>query len=82
LAKLDKITDKVKNARGSSGLKWKKHFKHQPKDIECTHCKYTERENSIPKDKFTVKRRDGTLDEIKEITILRGRHDDCMGWTF
>tara|TARA_R110000737_G_C14347009_1_gene444404 strand:+ start:64 stop:342 length:279 start_codon:yes stop_codon:yes gene_type:complete len=58
----------------------------------CLHCKYEICENSMPRNNFKVQ--DNILDkngkptgkttprEIKEITIVRGSHDDITGWIF
>jgi len=81
LVKLTKIIDKIKESRGSDGLKWEK-LAHNPDSMDCLHCKYTEREDSIPKDKFTVKEFGGGTKTISQIEIVRGRHDDCIGWKF
>jgi|TARA_R110000823_G_C15846681_1_gene491735 hypothetical protein len=57
---------------------------------KCLHCKYQQAENSLPKESFKVnqsvldkngKHTGKTIEkEIKEITIVRGSHDDVIGW--
>jgi len=47
---------------------------------ECLHCKYTKRENSIPKENFTVKDKDGNDHLITEITVVVGEDGDIIGW--
>ena len=58
----------------------------------CLHCKYQMCEDSMPRESFKVN--DPILDkngnatgkvnvrEIKEISIIRGLHDEIVGWTF
>ena len=58
----------------------------------CLHCKYEIAENSMPRNSFNVL--DNVIDkngeptgktklrEVKEITIVRGSHDEIQGWTF
>ena len=56
----------------------------------CLHCKYEICENSMPRNSFIInetvfdknnKPTNKTIKkEIKEITIVRGSHDDIMGW--
>jgi hypothetical protein len=57
----------------------------------CLHCKYEICENSMPRESFKVNKaiinKDGKqtgiiVKEIKEITIVRGSHDDIQGWTW
>ena len=58
----------------------------------CLHCKYEICEASLPRESFKVKNnildKHGKLTneiitrEIKEITIVRGLHDDIIGWSF
>jgi len=60
----------------------------------CLHCKYSEREKSIPKNDFKIKEIKKSIDDkgkttiteklrtVKEITIVRGRHQDVIGWTY
>ena len=59
---------------------------------ECLHCKYVICEESMPRNSFKVNEivldKQGKLTdkvitkEIKEITIVRGSHDDIQGWSF
>ena len=79
MVKFDTIIDVVKKSKGVSNLRWKK-FKHNPNNYNCIHCKYTERENSIPKEKYEIIRPDGTKQTINKIRIVRGSDDDCVGW--
>ena len=56
----------------------------------CLHCKYEICENSMPRNSFKVLDQDYDIKgnpkgkprerEIKEITIVRGSHDDIVGW--
>tara|TARA_R110002051_G_scaffold174404_1_gene244644 strand:+ start:424 stop:708 length:285 start_codon:yes stop_codon:yes gene_type:complete len=52
----------------------------------CMNCKYQQAENSLPKSNFNQvsidKKGKETLRIINEITIVRGSHDDIIGWTF
>ena len=59
---------------------------------ECIHCKSEECWNSVPKENFKVK--DFPLDKdgnptgetitrtVKEITLVRGKFEDIIGWKF
>ena len=53
---------------------------------ECLHCRYSKAEKSIPKTNFTVMEKDENGNEvlrtISEIKIIRGSHDDIIGWSF
>jgi len=55
------------------------------------HCKYSKALESVPKENFKVN--DDVLDKngkvtkkqtriVKEITILKGSHDDVIAWTY
>lgn len=72
------VVDKLKGQE----KKWKKFIKHIDSDIDCLHCKYTEREKSIPNKEFKIKNIKGADVTVKKITIMYGRHDDVVGWTF
>ena len=58
----------------------------------CLHCKYQICQDSMPRESFKVNQEvmdkngkpTGKLiqKEIKEITIVRGSHDDILGWNF
>ncbi len=60
-----------------------------PNDIEhrypmlrtCKFCKYTECENSVPREPFEVVY-EGKKVLITKITIKRGKDDDILGWQF
>ena len=80
MVKLDEITDKVKDKKGSNNLKWKLKFKHESNNIDCEHCLFKEREESIPKDKYEIKNMKGDTITINKITVIRGSLDDCIGW--
>ena len=91
-----KINNKIDSPRWKSIPCTCKHDKdHIELDYpfkECLHCRYEICENSCPTESFSVT--DQILDkdnkptgetkqrEIKEITLVYGRHDDLMGWTF
>ena len=57
---------------------------------DCLHCKYQKCEDSMPRNSFkiieTIMDSKGNPTsktkerEIKEITIVRGSHDDIIGW--
>jgi len=79
LAKPIKINDISEEKKITS--KWKL-FKHSDTDPNCQHCKCTIAENSIPKDEFTIKKKNGGNITIKQITVKRGRYGDCIGWIF
>jgi len=53
---------------------------------KCLHCKYTEAENSIPKESFNItvydKNNKQKILTINKIKIVIGRHDDVIGWSF
>ena len=58
---------------------------------ECKHCKYNECWLSVPQDDFKVKESEMKNDKptgkiitrtIKEITLVRGSHEDIIGWNF
>ena len=88
-------------------IRWKKIkccCSHIEGDVEhqhpigiCSHCKFQECEDSMPRDNFIVKENDTKKDEkgnivtletthdkeVKEITIVRGeKFQDIIGWTF
>lgn len=73
-----KITDTLKNEKD---FKYKK-FKHDPNNLECTHCQYEQREQSlkdnIKDSKDTDKLSDGR--QFKTMKVIRGRYDDVVGW--
>jgi len=57
----------------------------------CLHCKYSKALESVPKENFKVN--DDVLDKngkvtkkqtrlVKEITILKGSHDDVIGFLY
>ena len=50
----------------------------------CLHCKYTICEKSMPRESYKVNTQDKKgkpmVSEVKEITIVRGSHDDIVGW--
>jgi hypothetical protein len=58
----------------------------------CLHCKYVICENSMPRESFNINEsvldKNGlptgkyTIREVKEITIVRGSHDDIQGWHY
>jgi len=57
----------------------------------CNHCKYTKAEKSIPSKDFKIQQsifdKNGKIIKtvsktIKEVTIVRGSHDDIIGWNF
>ena len=60
--------------------------------IECLHCSYEICENSCPTESFIINEQILDKDnkptgetkqrEIKEITLVNGKHDDLIGWTF
>ena len=60
---------------------------------DCLHCKFQEREDSIPKENFKVKElvldKDGKptgetkSKTVKEITLIHGdKYQDVIGWTW
>jgi len=51
-------------------------------EIACQRCHYDKAENSIPKNQFTIKDENGNNITITEIKIIRGRFDDCIGWSY
>lgn len=76
MVKLTKITDINKKP----DARWKK-FKHDDDNPDCQHCKFDRAEKSIPVDEFEIKFK-GVTQIIKEITVVRGRFDDCIGWKY
>jgi len=52
------------------------------RDPDCARCKAEFAESSIPKKDFQVKDHKGKSITISEITLTRGRYDDCIGWSF
>ena len=72
------IVDRLKNKE----KKWKKLIVHNSDAVDCLHCKYTEREKSIPNKEFKIKNRKGVDVPINKITLVYGRHDDVVGWSF
>lgn len=60
--------------------------------IDCVHCHYQEAEDSLPKKDFKIIEKVYDKDGkdtgktktkiIKEITIVRGKHDDIQGWIY
>jgi hypothetical protein len=71
--------------------KWKKSIPHDNKSIECIHCKYQKAEDSIPRKEFKInipiinklgKEIGVSVKTVKEVTIVRGSHDDIIGWKF
>jgi len=75
------VQDKV----NSKNLRWK--ILECDKGLDCLHCKYERAEKSIPKENFIVKRFDKSGKSlpdrlVKEIRVIRGRHDDAVGWFF
>jgi len=54
--------------------------------IECDHCKFQERWDSVPQKDFQVtyiknKKREKATKTIKEITLVRGsKYQDVIGW--
>jgi len=79
MVKLSKVTDMT--AEQKAVAKWKK-LKHDEGNLDCLHCKMAEAEDSIPTEEFDVKDDLGNPRTIKEITVVRGRYGDCIGWTF
>jgi hypothetical protein len=57
---------------------------------ECIHCKSEECWKSVPQENFKVQERiskngkviDTKTRIVKEITLVRGKYEDVMGWTF
>ena len=59
---------------------------------ECLHCKFQEREDSLPKKNFQFKEKKWTkegkliseeMKTISQITIVRGKNfQEIIGWTF
>jgi len=49
---------------------------------KCLHCKYTEAENSVPKENFIFTDKDGNERLVKEVTIHYGKDDDVIGWVY
>ena len=66
--------------------KWKEFIKHEPNNIDCTHCKYTSQEGSIPRTDFKVNipAENGDMKEttITQIILVNGKHEDVMGWKY
>ena len=63
---------------------WKT-FKHkhlEGRKSDCARCKFQNRENSIPKTNFKHKHKGKPLRTVSEITVIRGKYDDCIGWLF
>lgn len=55
------------------------------KDIfnpDCKVCKAERAEKSIPKKDFTIKDPLGIDFKVTKVTLLRGRYDDCIGWSY
>ena len=60
--------------------------------IECLHCRYEICENSCPTESFIINEQILDKDnkptgetkqrEIKEITLINGKHGDLIGWEF
>jgi len=57
----------------------------------CLHCKYSKALESVPSENFKVnddiRDKNGKVTKkqtkiIKEITIVKGSHDDVIGWNF
>lgn len=54
--------------------------------IECMHCKCKQAWDSVPQEHFKINnvekgKKTGTT-TIKEITLVRGRYEDVIGWRF
>ena len=67
--------------------KWKKLACNCETDPDCKACHFKEAEESIPQNEFTVKEFDKDGNEIgdktiKEIKVIRGKYNDCIGWYF
>jgi|TARA_R110000787_G_scaffold209412_1_gene319437 hypothetical protein len=71
--------------------KWKKHFPCDEK-IDCIHCKYQKAEDSIPKSDFKINYRvkdkkgndTGVIKSrtVSKVTIVRGSHEDVIGFNY
>ncbi|MEO1943685.1 MAG: hypothetical protein ABGY11_05245 [Candidatus Thioglobus sp.] len=57
-------------------------LEHKFPFVDCTFCKYKQSEDSLPKEDFYTEDKKGKQHLISEITIVRGKHDDIIGWTF
>jgi len=97
---------KINGLMNDEEIRWKKikcccsniegDVEHQHPIMLCSHCKFQQCEDSMPRENFTVKENDieivddkevsleTTHDKIiSEITIVRGeKYQDIIGWTF
>ena len=89
---------KINNLKDNDKILWKRMSCTCKKGIVmeeypvklCLHCKYQQCEDSMPRDSFKVKQpviENGKIKNhiekiVKEITIIRGSHDDIVGWTY
>jgi len=66
--------------------RWKNKFSCTCNDTQdyknCKYCHYTNNENSVPREPFTVKDDNGKDILITEIEITRGRDDEITGWIY
>jgi len=77
-----KVNNLIKNP------KWKKFYKHDELNIDCTHCAAQKAEDSIPKQNFVFQKTKNKDSKsilsvtIKEINIVSDSHDVVLGWNF
>tara|TARA_Y100001938_G_C8014182_1_gene391668 strand:- start:240 stop:491 length:252 start_codon:yes stop_codon:yes gene_type:complete len=77
----------ITNPEKLQNPKWKNHVKHEVNNLDCLHCIYTERENSIPSQPFQAPEFNDEGEQIgtktvNTITIDYGSHDDVRGWSW
>jgi hypothetical protein len=79
---------KIRNLKDDSKILWKKIpcickkgivMESYPM-VNCLNCRYQQCEDSIPRESFKIKDHKGKVKEITSITLVRGTHDDVMGW--
>jgi hypothetical protein len=66
--------------------RWKNKFTCTCNDTQdyknCKYCNYTNNENSVPREPFSVKDDKGKDILITEIEIRRGSDDEITGWVY
>ena len=95
MAKTNKKTPPIEKKEVKKTLKiigfkniprWKNKFSCTCNDTQdyrnCKYCHYTNNENSVPREPFTVKDDKGKDILITEIEIRRGSDDEITGWIY
>ena len=77
MVRLDKINDPDKK----EDPKWEK-IAHTENHLDCKRCDYQKSEDSIPTEKFEKDDGNGNPILVNEITVVRGKYDEVMGWLF